>query len=214
MQVLVTGFEPFGGDTINPSALLATRLGGGRIAGAMVAHEILPCAFAPLQARLRDVIAAHRPDLVIAFGLATGRAAISLERVAINVIDARIPDNNGDAPVDRPVSAEGPAAYFTTLPIKAAMADLHDAGIPVEISQTAGTYVCNAAFYGVMHLAATEFPNLRAGFVHLPCLPDMPAAYAGQPALSASTMHRAARTIIKTCLACNTDRRIAAGAVA
>jgi pyroglutamyl-peptidase len=214
MQVLVTGFEPFGGDAINPSALLAAQLGGSAIAGAAVAHEILPCAFAPLQARLHHIIAAHRPDLVIAFGLATGRAGISLERVAINVIDARIPDNEGDSPIDQPVVTDGPAAYFTTLPIKAAMTELQASSLPTEISQTAGTYVCNATFYGLMHLAATSFPGLRAGFVHLPCLPDMPAARAGVPSLAMQDMHRAGRMIIEACLACNTDRRIAAGAVA
>lgn len=213
MHVLITGFEPFGDDEVNPSAILVQALAAIPITGADIRHVILPCAFAPLDAALRNAIDAHLPNLVIGFGLATGRAGISIERVAINVIDARIPDNLGAAPIDEPVVATAPAAYFSTLPIKAIRAGLLDAGIPAEISQTAGTYVCNAAFFLTRHIAATSYPDLRSGFVHIPCLPDMPATGRGAPSLDLETLKLAADSVIKTCLECHTDHRIAGGAV-
>lgn len=212
MNLLITGFEPFDGDTINPSAALAARLGAMRFVGATVTTLVLPCAFAPLARTLHDAMDAVRPDLVIGFGLATGRAEISIERVAINVIDARIPDNLGHAPIDEPVVADGPAAYFSTLPIKAALQALHEAGIPAAISQTAGTFVCNATFYLARHLA--EATATRVGFVHVPCLPEMPAAQRGAPSLELGTMVTAGARIVEACLSRNTDRRIAGGAIA
>lgn len=211
MNILLTGFEPFGGDSINPSADLAAALAQGQTA---IRHVILPCAFAPLEAALRAAIETHQPTLLIGFGLATGRAAISLERVAINMIDARIPDNLGAAPIDQPILPDGPAAYFSQLPIKACHAELANAGIPAEISQTAGTYVCNAAFFLARHLAYTAYPGLRTGFVHIPCRDDMPAAQQGAPTLDAATLNRAGRIIIKTCHENHTDRGIAGGAIA
>lgn len=213
MRILVTGFEPFGGDTVNPSADLARSLASHCEIGATVTHAILPCAFGPLENSLRAAIETHQPDILLGFGLATGRSGISLERVAINIIDARIPDNLGAAPIDEPVHSGAPAAYFTTLPIKAACAALGRAGIEAAISQTAGTYVCNAVFFLTMHLAATRRPAMRGGFVHIPCLPDMPAAQAGAPWLSAQTLHDAGALILKTCLECNTDWRIVGGTV-
>ncbi|HEX7388968.1 MAG TPA: pyroglutamyl-peptidase I [Acidiphilium sp.] len=212
MRILVTGFEPFGGDTVNPSAMLAEALATETIAGVEIGHAILPCSFAPLGAALDAAMAAFRPDVVLCFGLATGRTGITLERVAINVIDARIPDNLGAQPIDEPVVAGGPAAYFSTLPIKAACARTGEAGVPASISQTAGTFACNAVFYLARH--RTEETDIRAGFVHLPCLPEMPEARNGVPSLDFQQMRAAGRAIIQACLECNTDRRIAGGAVA
>lgn len=214
MKILITGFEPFGGDAINPSIELVTRLGALRFAGAEIVHRALPCAFAPLERALGAAIKETGPDLVIGFGLATGRAGISIERVAINVIDARIPDNLGSAPIDEPVAQGGPAAYFSTLPIKAAAQAVHKAGIPAAISQTAGTFVCNATFYLARHLAESMAPPPRIGFVHLPCLPEMPAARQGAPALDLDTMIAAGRLITEACLERNTDERITGGAIA
>lgn len=212
MKILVTGFEPFGGDSVNPSARLAEWLAAEPIERATIAGAILPCAFEPLGAAIEAAIAAHRPDIVLGFGLAAGRDGISLERVAINVIDARIADNLGAQPIDEPVVRGGPAAYFSTLPIKAARAMLGEAGIPAAISQTAGTFACNAAFYLARHM--TEGAPIRAGFVHLPCLPDMPDALAGAPSLDPGRLREAGVLIVKACLECNTDRRIAGGAIA
>ncbi|HQT84753.1 MAG: pyroglutamyl-peptidase I [Acidiphilium sp. 37-64-53] len=213
MRILITGFEPFDGDTINPSALLVDSLATTPPPGATLIPLILPCAFAPLHHTLQTALETHQPAITISFGLAGNRQGISLERVALNIIDARIPDNEGNAPIDEPVLPNAPAAYFATLPIKAAMAALHAAGIDAHISQTAGTYVCNAAAFTTMHLATTRYPTMRAGFIHIPYLPTMPAAQAGAPALDLTTLHRAASLIIKTCLECNTDRRITGGTV-
>lgn len=214
MNILITGFEPFDSDTINPSAELVERLAALRFDDAAITHRVLPCAFKPLERTLREAMTGTRAELVIGFGLATGRSAISLERVAINVIDARIPDNLGDAPIDEPVVFGGPAAYFTTLPIKNALQALHEAGIPAAVSQTAGTFVCNAAFYLARHLAGTLEPKPLVGFVHVPCLPEMPAARNGAPALELDRMVQAGRLIVEACLTGNTDRRIAAGTIA
>ena len=144
--VLLTGFDPFGGDALNPSWEIARALHRRQIAGHRVLAAQLPTVFGASLARLDELLAAHRPALVICLGLAAGRAALSLERVAINVDDARIPDNAGAQPVDTPVVAGAPAAYFSTLPIKAMRQAMLAAGVPAEVSQTAGTFVCNHVF--------------------------------------------------------------------
>lgn len=166
---LVTGFEPFDGERINPSWEVAQALHGLRLSGVPVVAQQLPCTFAGALPALQTALRRHRPQLVLALGQA-GRAVISLERVAINVIDARIADNAGVQPVDAPVHAHAPAAYFGSLPIKAMLAALQAAGIGAEVSQTAGTFVCNQVFFGLMH-ALRRRRGVRGGFVHVPMLP-------------------------------------------
>ncbi len=208
--VLLTGFDPFGGDTINPSWEAVSRLDGETIAGRCVAAEQLPTTFAGAPRALRAALRRHAPELVLCIGQAGGRAALSLERVAINVNDARILDNAGAQPVDTPVVARGPAAYFTTLPIKAMHADLRAAGIPAEISQTAGTFVCNQVFYVLMHaLAGTR---VRGGFLHIPYLPQQVATMPGAPSLDLDTVVAGLRISIDTALRTRRDLRIGAGA--
>jgi pyroglutamyl-peptidase len=168
--VLVTGFEPFGDDTRNPSQDVARQLDGVELAGHRVAGRVLPCAFGDSLVQLRQWLGELRPKLVLCCGLAAGRVEVTFERVAINIEDARIPDNRGFAPVDRPVLAGGPAAYFTTLPIKAMVQVVRASGILAGVSNTAGTFVCNHVFYGLMH-ALRRRRGVRGGFVHLPCLP-------------------------------------------
>lgn len=146
MKILVTGFEPFGSDAENPT-LLAVNALPETLAGARILKRILPVSFQAAQRMVRAAVAQEGVDAAVLTGLAGGRAKISLERVAINVQDARMPDNDGDCPVDLPIRAEGPAAYFATLPLRCIQAGLQDAGIPVEISNSAGTYVCNLAMY-------------------------------------------------------------------
>src|SRR5690348_13958078 len=140
--VLLTGFDPFAGDAINPSWEIVRALDGETIAGHRVVAEKLPVVFGDALHALRATISRTEPALVICTGVATTRTRLSIERVAINVDDARIPDNAGSQPIDVPVAHGGPAAYFSTLPIKAMLRALEQAGIPAEISQTAGTYVC------------------------------------------------------------------------
>lgn len=179
--VLVTGFEPFGGLLLNPSAAVAQALHGQRLQAAgidaQVVGVVLPCVFGQALQVLDEALAAHRPVLVLGLGQADGRTDVSVERVAINVDDARIPDNAGAQPVDRPVVAGGPAAHFSTLPIKAIVAALKADGLPASISQTAGTFVCNHVFYGLQHRLAGS--GVRSGFVHLPLLPQQAAALPG-----------------------------------
>lgn len=179
MKALVTGFEPFGGDGINPAEEALRHL-PPRLGGLTLATRVLPTLFGGALDALADAIASEAPEIVLCLGLAGGRAALSLERVAINLDDARLPDNAGRQPIDAPVVAGAPAAYFTTLPIKAAAAALRAAGLPAAVSDSAGTFVCNHVFFGLMHLAATKRPDLRAGFLHLPYLPSQAAQNEGR----------------------------------
>lgn len=208
--VLLTGFDPFGGDTINPSWEAVSRLHGETIAGRQVVAAQLPTTFAGAPKALRAALHRHRPELILCIGQAGGRSALSLERVAINVIDARIPDNAGAQPVDTPVAKRGPAAYFTTLPIKAMHADLRAAGIPAEISQTAGTFVCNQAFYVLMHALAGS--RVRGGFLHIPFLPQQVETLSGTPSLDLDTVVAGLRVCIDTALRTRRDLRIGGGA--
>ena len=206
--ILLTGFEPFDGQPTNPSWDAVLALHGKRIAGHRVVARRLPVKFGASLKGLSAAIREVSPALVICVGLAAGRACISLERIAINVDDARIPDSDGSQPVDEPVVADGPAAYFATLPIKSMLAGLREAGFPAEISQTAGTYVCNHVFYGLMH-ALRKRPKVRAGFIHIP--PEQ-ATLADAPGLPVETVADALRLALRIAIATTDDQRLAAGA--
>jgi len=209
--VLLTGFQPFGGEQVNPSWQAVSALHGTRIAGHRVVARELPVAFGKSLKALRAALKETQPSLVICVGQAGGRAQLSLERVAINVDDARIPDNAGQQPIDAPVVADGPAAYFSTLPIKAMREALRGAGFPVEVSQTAGTYVCNHVFYGLMH-ALRRQRAVRAGFIHIPYSPAQASGHAGAASLPVETVTAALRLALKVALKTSLDIRTAAGA--
>jgi len=177
VRILVTGFEPFGGQSLNPSWEVARALHGLELPGAQVTSVQLPCVFAQALPALQQALVQHRPDIVLALGQAEGRCDFSVERVAINVMDARIADNAGAQPIDVPVIAGGPAAYFSTLPIKSLVAGLKAAGFPASVSQTAGTFVCNQVFYALQHTLAGL--GVHSGFVHLPLLPEQAANWKG-----------------------------------
>jgi pyroglutamyl-peptidase len=208
--VLVTGFDPFGQDAVNPSWMAAQALHGRQVIGHRIVGAQLPTEFGRSTQVLRDLLLHYRPDVVLCTGQAGGRAALSLERVAINVQDARIPDNSGAQPVDTPVMAGGPAAYFTTLPIKAMLGDMLEAGIRTEVSQTAGTFVCNHVFYALMHELAhrTELARTRGGLVHVPWLPGQ-----GQPSMRLEEIVEGLRVGIEAALTHMTDVRREAGAL-
>src|SRR3954449_12096554 len=174
MKALITGFEPFGGEAVNPALEAMQRL-PAQLGALGIVTAILPAVFGRALDALEDAIVAADPDIVLCVGQASGRAALSLERVAINVDDARIPDNAGRQPIDRTIVPDGPPAYFATLPIKAAVLALREAGLPAIVSNTAGTFVCNHVFYGLMHRAAALRPALRGGFLPLPYLPTQAA---------------------------------------
>jgi pyroglutamyl-peptidase len=208
--VLLTGFAPFAGETINPSWQAVRLLDGSTIEGHRVTVAELPCEFDAVLPALRRVLRKATSAVVIATGVAGGREGISLERVAINVIDARIPDNAGAQPIDVPVIRSGPAAYFSTLPLKASLQALCNADIPAHVSQTAGTYVCNQVFYGLMH-ALRRRKDTRAGFVHVPWLPDQAKAHQ-QPGMPLEQMAHALEIIVDTALTAEREPRVAAGA--
>ena len=194
-RILLTGFEPFDGEDINPSWLIASALDGETIAGARVFAVRLPTEFRASLRSLRAALRRHAPSLAVSLGQAGGRAALSIERVAINIDDARIPDNAGARPIDVPVVRGGPTAYFSTLPVKAIVAALRAADVPAEVSQTAGTFVCNHVFYGLQHaLAGTR---VRSGFVHVPCLPEQVERRPGTPSLPLETMIEGVRTALR-----------------
>lgn len=208
--VLVTGFDPFGGDAVNPSWMAVQALHGREVAGHRVVGVQLPTVFGRSLQVLHEALAHHRPVLVLGTGQAGGRGAISLERVAINVNDARIADNARAQPVDTPVVSGGPDAYFTSLPVKAMLAALLQEGINAEVSQTAGTFVCNHVFYGLMHALATraELRQVRGGFVHVPWLPQQ-----GQPSMGLDEIVRGLRLAIACALQTRQDIRLEAGAL-
>ncbi len=207
--VLLTGFEPFGGESINPSGEIARQLHGTVIGGHRVTGALLPCVFGAAITELKKQVRATRPALIICVGQAGGRAEITPERVAINVDDARIPDNAGRQPVDRPVVRGGPAAYWSTLPVKAIVAELRRREIPAAVSQTAGTFVCNHVFYGLMHELRKQ-KKVRGGFIHVPFLPEQ--AKAGQPSLTLEAMTAAIGAAVIVALKTRRDTRSAGGA--
>ena len=182
MKALVTGFEPFGGDRLNASLEAVQRMPSN--AGALeIVTAALPTSYARSLPTLETAMARERPEVVLCVGQANGRAALCVERVAVNVQDAEIADNDGARPVEAPVVAGGPAAYLATLPVRAAVAALRAAELPAQLSMSAGTFVCNHVFYGLMHAAARRGSAIRAGFLHVPCLPQQAAPGAASMAL-------------------------------
>jgi pyroglutamyl-peptidase len=207
--VLLTGFEPFNQERINPAWEAVKALEGWAGDGFVVEVRQLPCVFGMANRALIDALDELKPDLVIAVGQAGGRADLSIERVAINVDDAPIADNDARQPVDAPIVASGPAAYFSTLPIKAIVRALRAGGLPASVSQTAGTFVCNHVFYGLMHYAAGK--PLLAGFIHIPYLPEQAAAHPGAASMSLSDMAAGLRISVQVALLAQADVREAGG---
>ncbi|MFE0870053.1 pyroglutamyl-peptidase I [Streptomyces rochei] len=196
-RALITGFAPFGGEHVNPSWQAASLVAAEPPAGLDVTAVELPCVFGESLDVLRDAVRTHAPDVVLCLGQAGGRPGVTVERVGINVDDARIPDNAGRQPVDEPVVPGGPAAHFSTLPVKACVAALREAGVPAAVSNTAGTFVCNHVAYGLGHLIATEFPHVRGGFVHVPWAPEQ-VTDGTAPSLPPATVAHGLRALLAT----------------
>lgn len=167
MKVLITGFDPFGGESINP-AWEAVKVIKDEIAGAEIIKMQIPTVVGKSIAKIHDKMAEINPDIVIAVGQAGGRFGVTPERVAINVTDARIPDNEGNQPIDEVIFEDGDTAYFSSLPVKAMVQAIKDAGYPSALSNTAGTYICNHVMYGILYYIQKEFSNVRGGFIHVP----------------------------------------------
>ncbi|MHB8106282.1 MAG: pyroglutamyl-peptidase I [Candidatus Cryosericum sp.] len=185
--ILMTGFEPFGGETINPS-WEAVRQVSCDERGVRIERLLVPTTYAECNGTVTEVIGRLRPAAVVMVGQAGGRAELSIERVAVNCDDAPAPDNAGVLREGMPIVSEGPTAYLATLPIKQILAGLRSAGFPAVVSNTAGLFVCNHLFYGVLHHIITHDLNTRAGFVHLPFLPEQVVDKPGFPSMPLDTM--------------------------
>ena len=167
MKLLLTGFDPFGGEPINP-AWEAVKIVSDQVGDVEVVKLMVPTVFYKSIDTVAAAIEKEKPDAVLCIGQAGGRFDLNPERVAININDARIPDNEGNQPLDGPVFEDGETAYFATLPIKAMAEEIRKAGVPASVSNTAGTYVCNHLMYGVLYTLANKYPDVRGGFMHVP----------------------------------------------
>ena len=185
MKILVTGFDPFGGEKINPALETIKRLPDA-VLGARIIKLEIPTVVGKSLAKIQGAVEKENPDVVLSIGQAGGRSEITVERVGINIDDCRIPDNEGNQPIDEPIVAGGPSAYFVTVPIKAIVEKIKANKIPASISNTAGTFICNHVCYGVAHLAAARTAAgkpMKSGFIHIPFLPEQ---VIGKPALTPS----------------------------
>ena len=171
MKILVTGFDPFGGESMNP-AIEAVKLLPDTIAGAEIVKLEIPTVFHKSAQVVREKMQEIQPDVVLNIGQAGGRTGLTPERVAINQDDARIEDNDGNQPIDAPIQEDGQPAYFSKLPIKAMVEAIHQAGLPASVSNTAGTFVCNHIMYQTLYLVDKEFPQAKAGFMHIPFMTE------------------------------------------
>lgn len=214
MKILITGFDPFGGESKNPS-WEAVRTLPDTIAGAEIIKLEIPTVFGRSAEVLRTAVIEHDPDVIISVGQAGGRLSVNPERIAINVDDGRIPDNDGYQPIDTPIHEDGPDAYFTSLPIKAMVTAMRKAGIPSQVSNTAGTYVCNHIMYQILYLIAHEFPGKSGGFVHVPYAPQQVVNQPPQPSMGIDDMATALEAGLEAVVAYNgkPDERTVGGAI-
>ena len=210
--VLMTAFEPFGGETINPSWEAVRSFDGKQIAGARIVVRQLPVVFATCGKVLAQALDEIQPDQVLCVGQAGGRSDITVERVAINVDDARIPDNDNQQPIDQPIVADGPAAYFSTLPIKAIVAALREVGVPASVSQTAGTFTCNNVMYSLLHWLKTTNSSARGGFIHIPYMPEQAVHHPGVASMATASVILALETALQVMLSTEHDIRAIGGA--
>ncbi len=183
MKVLLTAFNPFGGESVNP-AQEAVEAVADTVAGAEVVKLVVPTVFKKSIETVHEAMKREKPDVTFCIGQAGGRIGLTPERVAINLDDARIEDNEGNQPIDSPIFEDGKNAYFTSLPVKAMVQKIKDAGVPSSISYTAGTFVCNHLMYGVLYYIEKEFPGMKGGFMHVPYLHEQAVNRANTPSLS------------------------------
>lgn len=197
-KIIITGFDPFDNEVINPSAEVAKSFAGKVVKGYAILYFQLPCVFDKSIVMLDSLIKDNKPDFILCLGQMAGRADISLERVAVNINDARIPDNDGNQPIDTPVIKGAPTAYFSNLPLKTILKTLRAQGIPSSVSNSAGTFVCNHVFYGLMNAINSSDKIILGGFVHLPYLPAQVINKPAQPSMSLETMKEAIAIILET----------------
>ena len=197
MRVLITGFDKFGGESINPSSLCVNSL-SDVIDNIEIKKVTLPTVFKDSSRVLEENIKSFSPNIVICVGQAGGRSKITPERIAINIDDARIPDNIGNSPIDETIRKDGENAYFSTLPIKAIVDELNKNNIPSAISNTAGTFVCNHIMYESLYLTSKNYPNIKAGFIHIPYIEEQVKDKPNMPFIKKEDIIQALEIIIKT----------------
>ena len=208
-KLLLTAFTPFDGEKINP-ALEAVKLVKDRIGNLLIVKLEVPTVFGKSIDTVREAIEREKPDFVLSIGQAGGRAEITPERVAINIDDARIPDNEGNQPIDEPIYPDGENAYFSTLPVKAMVEAIRKEGLPSSLSNSAGTYVCNHLMYGVLYYLDKR-PVIKAGFIHVPYIPEQTKNKKEMPALELSEIVRGLEAAITAIAINGTDKKLAYG---
>lgn len=212
MKVLITGFDPFGGEKINPS-FEAVKKVQDEVAGAEVIKAQIPTVFKKSIEEVERLITIHEPDVVICVGQAGGRFDITVERIAINVDDARIADNEGNQPIDVKVVEDGENAYFSNLPIKAMVSEMRNNDIPASLSNTAGTFVCNHIMYGLLHLINKKYPNIKGGFIHVPYIAQQVITKPNTPFMDLDKIAEGLNYAIKAAVENNEDLNIALGKI-
>lgn len=210
MKILVTGFDPFGGEKKNPAIESVKKL-PDTIAGAEIIKLEIPTVIGKSVDKIKAKIEEVHPDVVLSIGQAGGRPDITVERVGINCDDCRIKDNEGNQPIDEKVAEDGPAAYFSTLPIKAMVKNIQDGGVPASVSNTAGTFICNHVFYGVAHIQATKHPEMRTGFIHIPFLPEQVVDKKNMPSMALETIVKGLTLAIEAIVKNDSDIKVTGG---
>lgn len=212
MKILVTGFDPFGGEAINPAWEAVSRL-SKEIEGAEIVTVQIPTVFGDSAKRLFEAVDEHQPDAVVCVGQAGGRFGITPERVAINVDDARIADNKGQQPLDTVIQADGAPAYFTTLPVKAMVEAVKKAGLPTSLSNTAGTFVCNHIMYQNLYYLANHYPKTQGGFIHVPYVTEQVVDKPGQASMALADIVKGLTVCLETIVAYQgkTDAQVVGG---
>lgn len=211
MKILVTGFDPFGGEKINPAIESVKRL-PDRILNAEIIKLEIPTVCHKSLKVIDEAIVKYEPDVILSVGQAGGRSDITVERVGINIDDCRIPDNEGNQIIDEPIYPEGPTAYFVNLPIKAMVRQIQEVKIPASISNTAGTFVCNHVTYGVRHLIETKYKGKRSGFIHIPYLPEQVVDKKEKPSMSLEMIVKALEAAIEAIIEYPEDIKVTGGA--
>lgn len=213
MKILITGFDPFGGENINPAFEAVKRL-PDQINGADIIKVEIPTVFVKGGEVLRASVKKYQPDVTICIGQAGGRSGVTVEKVAINLMEARIEDNEGQKPMGKPIYEQGENAYFATIPVKAIVKKIKDQGIPSSVSYTAGTFVCNDVMYRLLYMIKNEYPNMRGGFIHVPYLTEQVVNLpAGTPSMSVETITEALRCAVMTVTEHDADVEEAAGTI-
>lgn len=212
MKVLLTGFDAFGGEPVNP-AEEAVKMVSENIKGAEVVKLIIPTVQTKSVQAIEKAIEEHKPDIVISVGQAGGRFDITPERVAINLDDYRIKDNEGNQPIDAVIQEDGQPAYFTNLPVKAMVKHMNDNQIPATVSYTAGTFVCNHVMYGILYMIDKKYPNIKGGFIHIPYMTSQVMDKKNTPFMSLHEIVKGLELAIEACVMYNEDIKAVGGEI-